>query len=376
MTYSVFEAVLVENSLPQFLVYIESAPEISFELFDYAEGDATVAADDERALSFFSGKAIIAQEGKGDGEDQQGSSVCHLDAFLTYVSQFPGIKDVDTVIDGLLKPLSLKTTTVAQMRSKSDAVSDIGKIFREFGMCVVERPFPFSEGNGEAPQLTDEGSRSSSSNGSGNPVRFAYQVMKEECYNEAKSLLAEHGEFETDMSIRNSFATRGHHRVDRLLSEGSSAHTVCLKYFDQCGLSHVARELLGVDEGKYTVSPSLIFSLPGAEDQAWHADGPEKNNQLYGFCAFVPLIDLSHEIGFTQFWPRSHGKGLLGCGPLGTYLRVACDAIVKEGEAVLYHYNLMHRGMANNDRLRPIVQFFVYNPDLYKEDTNYSFTVV
>ena len=82
---------------------------------------------------------------------------------------------------------------------------------------------------------------------------------------------------------------------------------------------------------------SVVYSKPGANHQGWHADGGhtegasdagwEDGDEVsehsssplaapYAICLFVPLINLNHTVGFTQFWPGSHKhRDLIGFGP-------------------------------------------------------------
>eukprot|EP00299_Pterocystis_sp_00344_P012930 c6275_g1_i1.p1 GENE.c6275_g1_i1~~c6275_g1_i1.p1 ORF type:complete len:369 (+),score=63.30 c6275_g1_i1:1-1107(+) len=127
---------------------------------------------------------------------------------------------------------------------------------------------------------------------------------------------------------------------------------------------------------------SIIYSLPLAPNQSWHSDGPHLSaSQIhngpasppYAICVFLPLIDLSPTVGFTQFWPTSHkSDGLIGFGSAAELLGATVDGIVGAGDCVIYDYRLMHRGMGNfSDIVRPVLQF-VYHVDSYREVKNYG----
>lgn len=84
--------------------------------------------------------------------------------------------------------------------------------------------------------------------------------------------------------------------------------------------------------------------------QEWHSDGPPaaQADQPYAVCVFVPLLDLSPATGCTQFWPGSHVHAhLLGFGPAAVVLETAVDGLVAAGDAVLYDYRVLHRGLPN-----------------------------
>ena len=130
---------------------------------------------------------------------------------------------------------------------------------------------------------------------------------------------------------------------------------------------------------------SVIYSRPGAPNQDWHCDGgheqddagwPDQGRQLpkaYAVCVFLPLIDFNETVGYTDFWPGSHQhKGLLGFGPAAPMLGASYPAICKAGDAVVYDYRLMHRGMQNVSvsTERPMLQFLYTT--WYHEATNYD----
>lgn len=54
---------------------------------------------------------------------------------------------------------------------------------------------------------------------------------------------------------------------------------------------------------------SLVISLPGCENQAWHTDGPHmsatKDLPCHCLNIFVPLVDVENSNGPTQFRPGS-----------------------------------------------------------------------
>jgi ectoine hydroxylase-related dioxygenase (phytanoyl-CoA dioxygenase family) len=119
----------------------------------------------------------------------------------------------------------------------------------------------------------------------------------------------------------------------------------------------------------------------------WHADGPHTAASMhpatqgsapsrpapYAICVFVPLIDLTHETGFTQFWPGTHhAEHLLGFGGAAQVLQCTADAACTAGSAVLYDYRVLHRGMPNVSAgtRRDVVQVVYHRKD-YQETRNY-----
>jgi len=55
---------------------------------------------------------------------------------------------------------------------------------------------------------------------------------------------------------------------------------------------------------------SLVISMPGCDDQAWHSDGPHMSatQDLPCHClnVFIPLVDVNSENGPTEIRPGSH----------------------------------------------------------------------
>jgi ectoine hydroxylase-related dioxygenase (phytanoyl-CoA dioxygenase family) len=72
-------------------------------------------------------------------------------------------------------------------------------------------------------------------------------------------------------------------------------------------VSPYAYRILG--ENAHVVNCSLVISRPGSSNQAWHVDGPHLSTEKYLPChilnIFVPLIDMSAELGPTEFRPNS-----------------------------------------------------------------------
>jgi ectoine hydroxylase-related dioxygenase (phytanoyl-CoA dioxygenase family) len=134
----------------------------------------------------------------------------------------------------------------------------------------------------------------------------------------------------------------------------------------------------------WNVHVSVVYSRPGAKNQEWHADGRHLDVECdvrtgcghappYGVCVFMPLIDLSRETGFTQFFMRSHKTSkLIGFGDASSILRLSFDGILDAGQSVAYDYRLLHRGMANDSLAnRPVLQF-LYTAPAYRETKNYG----
>jgi ectoine hydroxylase-related dioxygenase (phytanoyl-CoA dioxygenase family) len=175
--------------------------------------------------------------------------------------------------------------------------------------------------------------------------------------------------------------SRGNQRFDLLFDAKEPA----LKGADAAWIDVVA-DVMDCDKSKIACQVSVVYSRAGAPHQAWHCDGAHQSHDLgwptearklpapYAVCVFVPLIDLTEETGFTQFWPGSHRHAkLVGFGPIAALFGTAYDGMNAAGSACVYDYRLMHRGMPNvtESTQRPLLQF-LYHVDWYSEDRNYG----
>ena len=60
---------------------------------------------------------------------------------------------------------------------------------------------------------------------------------------------------------------------------------------------------------------------------------------------FLPLVDLTEEMGPTQFYPGSHILGNFSSDKLENF-SICCDA----GAAVIFDYRIKHRGSVNRSK--------------------------
>ena len=167
----------------------------------------------------------------------------------------------------------------------------------------------------------------------------------------------------------------------------------------ETGVATLVHETLQCDDFKFDVS--VVYSLPGAGYQNWHADGAhqrqksqpashpqeddDKTTRLppppqayappYALCLFIPLMDLNETVGYTQFWPGSHRyRDLAGFGQVATLVGATVSTcLATAGDALWYDYRLLHRGMPNTsaDTLRDVLQIVFYQP-WYVERANYG----
>ena len=121
-----------------------------------------------------------------------------------------------------------------------------------------------------------------------------------------------------------------------------------------------------------------VVARPGAQEQAWHADGAhlflERTPHLPPHClnVFIPLIDLTLDVGPTELCLGSHrltakltapydpaATNLAAIGFTGTPI----PALARAGSAIIFDYRLLHRALPNpSSRDRPILYLTFAQP--------------
>ena len=144
----------------------------------------------------------------------------------------------------------------------------------------------------------------------------------------------------------------------------------------------VVKELLGGSCKVHSVG--CVFSLPGAGEQYWHSDGTHEGPAAgwadvddprkaaagpHAVCVFVPLVELTKTNGYTEFWKGSQHFASLMDKKGEQTLPGGTDAIVGEGDAIVYDFRTVHRGMANSSQsIRPIM-YVLYGHEEWEGDT-------
>ena len=142
----------------------------------------------------------------------------------------------------------------------------------------------------------------------------------------------------------------------------------------------------------------LLLSFPRSADQPWHQDGTALfgGHELptveggavvdlppYALNVFVPLEEVTEEVGPTEFWVGSHlgdrARGILegisGEGD-GVDERVFGPCL-RMGDALLYDYRICHRGTRNlsgisgDDKTRPML-YLIYARPWFQEHLNFG----
>lgn len=117
-----------------------------------------------------------------------------------------------------------------------------------------------------------------------------------------------------------------------------------------------AAALLGVDEGELSSWGHMIRKPPGGIAARWHQDHAywEPHVDYLALGVWLPLHDVSVEMGAMQFIPGSHRRGLLRHrhhdapehnllvvdAPIDASSAVACP--LRAGGATFHHYQTLH----------------------------------
>ena len=122
----------------------------------------------------------------------------------------------------------------------------------------------------------------------------------------------------------------------------------------------------------------VVLSLPGSRLQRWHRDG----SQLYegyealpahAITAFCPLVDVTDDLGPTQFLLGSHhasSEDPRYVEPSLSTLPYAAPNL-KEGDVVLFDYRLIHRGGANKGKIQRPVFYKVFTRTWFNDAQNF-----
>jgi ectoine hydroxylase-related dioxygenase (phytanoyl-CoA dioxygenase family)/ribosomal protein S18 acetylase RimI-like enzyme len=143
-------------------------------------------------------------------------------------------------------------------------------------------------------------------------------------------------------------------------------------------IRQVVRAILGDD--CIIVNRSTVVSLPNADAQAWHSDGPHMSSTEHLPChvlnVFIPLLDMTRELGPTEFRPNSQIMTrdlptLFLAAAVKKRLEPLEAPILTRGSALLFDYRVLHRGLANTSSMvRPILVYTFAKP-WYRDVLNF-----
>lgn len=166
---------------------------------------------------------------------------------------------------------------------------------------------------------------------------------------------------------------RGRGRYDMELPAFDGPNFQFLTDLAQAPWMPVVKQILG--EEVALIHKGVFLSMPGAEAQDYHQDGPHLSTKVQRPChavnVFIPLVDLCMRNGPTEFLPGSHILGHDG------YDRSKIVVpMVPAGTPVIFDYRLGHRGLGNSSNdCRPIV-YCTYaaaaNGKEFRDSVNFS----
>jgi ectoine hydroxylase-related dioxygenase (phytanoyl-CoA dioxygenase family) len=117
-----------------------------------------------------------------------------------------------------------------------------------------------------------------------------------------------------------------------------------------------------------------VTSLPGAQEQHVHRDGPPLFNKAvnrmapaHGVNFFVPLVEFNEMTGTTRIFPGTQTDT-----DLDPKTAPQVDPIIPLGSCLLMDYRLFHQGRANrSEKVRPLL-YFVYHQPWFKDYKNHG----
>jgi Phytanoyl-CoA dioxygenase (PhyH) len=125
---------------------------------------------------------------------------------------------------------------------------------------------------------------------------------------------------------------------------------------------------------------SYVVSTPGAAEQSWHADGGHVDLHRHLPChcvnVFLPVDDLTPELGPTEFRPGSHYLTrnlvpLLLAAKARKSLRPTCSPLPRRGDALIFDYRVLHRGKANLSTSHRTFLVFTVAKSWFKDVLNF-----
>jgi len=134
----------------------------------------------------------------------------------------------------------------------------------------------------------------------------------------------------------------------------------------------LVQQILGGANNTVLVKVGCVLSLPGTGTQYWHSDGvhlgvsasfqipTSSAAPCHALCVFLPLIDLTEQTGYTEFWAGSQvfAKLLQKQGELS--LPGGTRGIITRGKVMLYDFRVIHRGMPNTSMESRPICYFLY----------------
>ena len=116
-------------------------------------------------------------------------------------------------------------------------------------------------------------------------------------------------------------------------------------------------------------------------DQPWHGDGPHLFGRslqcpIHAVNVFIPLCDVTEDIGPTEFIPGSnilanalsHNATGKNDKSISSYVRPT----FKAGSVLLYDYRTIHRGTRNVSKIVRPMLYLLYAKPWFRDYTNFG----
>ena len=120
----------------------------------------------------------------------------------------------------------------------------------------------------------------------------------------------------------------------------------------------------------------IVESLGGSADQQWHRDGNHlyENTLIespYALTCFIPLIEINSTnlYGSPEFIPTSHrilNENDITNLPIKQFNNFAL------GDAIIFDYRLVHRGIKNLSNTRRPLLYIVYSKQFWSDEINFG----
>ncbi len=122
----------------------------------------------------------------------------------------------------------------------------------------------------------------------------------------------------------------------------------------------------------------IVESLPGSVNQQWHRDGNHLYDDVlikdpYALTCFIPLagINEANGLGSPQFLPESHHILAENNIDLGSN-KIVQFKDFPIGDALLFDYRLVHRGVENVSTSRRPLMYIVYAKSFWTDHVNFG----
>lgn len=148
-------------------------------------------------------------------------------------------------------------------------------------------------------------------------------------------------------------------------------------------LAPIACSIFQVDQWEPAIkicNLSLVISTPGSPAQSWHADGGHidlhQHLQCHCMNVFIPLSDITYEMGPTEIRPRTHFytrnlAPMMLVAKARKELRNPVTPILQTGDILVFDYRVLHRGLANTSNRDRIMLVITLSKSWFNDTLNF-----